>query len=140
MPIFHHDDIPVHKVPRITTRVLVALASGATSSTIWEQWIPSDGFIPLHYHDVEEVLVILAGAVEIRLGEETSVVESQASILIPPRQLHSLKPQGDGEVHLLAFFPVVSPAIFAPDGSLRPLPWEDTDAVPEPGDDPRHSE
>jgi quercetin dioxygenase-like cupin family protein len=132
MAVFQHNDLPAHKLPRITTRVLVDLASGAASSTVWEQWISPDGFIPLHYHDVEEVLVILAGAVELIHGENRTVVESSASILIPPRELHALKPEGAAEVHLLAFFPVVSPTIFAPDGSVRPLPWEDEQATWDP--------
>ena len=125
MPVFPHDELPIHAVPRIQTRVLIGSHNGATSTAVWEQWMQSDSFIPLHYHDVEEVLVILSGAVELTLEDETSVVHAPASILIEPRRVHSLRPSGTQKIHSLAIFPTSEPKIFAPDGSERPMPWKD---------------
>ncbi len=129
MPIIQHDDLPIHVVPRIKTRIIVEGSSGAASTSVWEQWIHSDGHIPLHYHDVEEVLVILAGEAVVTLGDETNVVNAPASILIPPFQMHSLRPHDSNEIHLLAFFPTTRPTIFAPDGSELPMPWEDRQQI-----------
>ncbi len=125
MPVFDNDDLPVHSVPRIKTRVLVDRSSGATATSVWEQWIHTEGFIPPHYHDVEEVLVILRGSIDLTMGERRQVVDSPATVLIPPNEIHELRPAGDEEVHLLAFFPVPNPIIYAPDGTVRPMPWED---------------
>ena len=55
MPIRQHDDLPIRGVPRIRTRVLVDGESGAVATSGWEQWMAADGFIPPHYHDVEEI-------------------------------------------------------------------------------------
>ena len=125
MLIVAHDELPIHEVPRIKTRVLVGVASGAKESAVWEQWIASDGYIPLHYHEVEEVLVILDGEIALTVFDETTVVRAPATAVIPARQLHGLRPCGRTGVHLLAFFPTASPKIIARDGSLRPMPWED---------------
>lgn len=125
MAVIPHDDQPKHAVPRITTRVLVGSGSGATATAVWEQWLAPEGFIPLHYHEVEEVLVILAGQVELTLGAETMPARAPATILVPPQASHALKPVGPETVHLLAFFPTATPKIYAPDGSERPMPWQD---------------
>lgn len=125
MAVFLHDSLPIHTVPRIQTRVLVGDGSGAEATTIWEQWIEPGGYIPLHYHEMEEVLVLLAGSVELTSGDQNQTVSAPATILVPARQLHGLKPTGTEPVHLLAMFPGKSPQIFDPVGNLRPLPWED---------------
>ncbi len=120
-----HDDQFVHSVPRIKTRVIVGAGSGAESTAVWEQWIHAAGYIPPHYHEEEEILVILSGAVIYSQDGEDATVEAPATIVVPERAIHAVRPAGDHEVHLLAFFPVAEPRIFAPDGHPRPLPWED---------------
>lgn len=127
MPTFLHDSLPMHSVPRIRTRILVGDESGAETTTIWEQWIEEGGHIPLHYHEVEEVLVILSGSLVLTQGDSTETVTAPATIVIPARQTHGVEFNGSETIHLLAFFPAKNPRIFAVDGSLRPLPWQDRD-------------
>ncbi len=122
--IAQHDQLPIREVPRIKTRVLVD-GSRSESLTTWEQWIGPGGHIPVHYHEMEEVLMLLAGQIELTVADETRVVTAPANILVPAGVVHGLKPTGDVEVHLLAMFPSADPKIFSPDGTLRPLPWED---------------
>ena len=125
MPIFCHDDLPLHEVPRIKTRILVGDGSGAEATAVWEQWIESDGSIPPHWHDSEETLILLAGEVSLTLGEATHRVRAPATIFVPPREIHALRPVGTEPVHLLALFPTASPKIFDPHGRPRPMPWDE---------------
>ena len=118
MPVFEHRDLPLLEIPRIRTRVLVSAERGATATEVWEQEMPADGHIPLHYHDVEEVLVLLSGVVELQLGDELQRATA------PARQPHSLRPDSEETVHLLAFFPCVSPNNFTPEGKPVRLPWQ----------------
>ena len=120
-----HDELPQHVVPRIRTRILVDDSAGAEATTVWEQWIDPQGFIPPHYHEVEETLIVLAGAVEFRQDEETRTLSAPVTIIVPAGRVHALRPVGEAPVRLLAIFPVVQPKIIAPDGALRPLPWDD---------------
>ena len=129
MSVFAHGVLPVHTVPRIQTRILIGDDSGATSTTIWEQWIEPGGHIPLHYHEVEEVLVLLSGSIELVLGDKQDTVQAPATILVAPRVVHGVQHVGTEQVHLLAMFPEKSPQIFEPTGKLRPLPWEDTESL-----------
>ena len=125
MSVFADGVLPVHTVPRIQTRILIGDDSEATSTTIWEQWIEPGGHIPLHYHEVEEVLVLLSGSIELVLGDKRETVQAPATILVAPRLVHGVQHVGAEQVHLLAMFPKKSPQIFDPAGNLRPLPWED---------------
>ncbi|MDA0281771.1 MAG: cupin domain-containing protein [Planctomycetota bacterium] len=125
MPIYPHNTLPIHAVPRIRTRVLVSSERGAVETAVWEQWIEADGYIPLHYHEVEEVLVFLNGEVELTICDEVTVVAAPATVIVLSGQIHGLKSVGLQQVHLMAFFPTAAPSIFSPDGSRRPPPWED---------------
>lgn len=64
---------------------------------------------PLHIHEDDELIVILRGEIEVRLGDEVRVVGPQHTIAIPPNVKHSFTVVGDKEAELLAFFPVSNP-------------------------------
>ncbi len=125
MPIFPHDEIPWLVIDRITTRVLVSRKNRAANTEVWQQWMTGGGHIPLHYHEVEEVLVILRGRVEVALNEETREVNGPATILVPPLTIHGMRQLGDEQVELLAMFPVTDPKVFSPEGNETVLPWQD---------------
>lgn len=128
MQVVSHNELPIHTVPRIQTRVIVNSDSGAKQTAVWEQWIRDGGHIPLHYHDVEEVLVFLNGSVELTVNDETRVIQAPASAIIPAGDIHGVRMATDDEVHLIAFFPTASPTILSPDGEQRPMPWMDMEA------------
>lgn len=132
MAVFPHDERPIHDVPRIKTRVVVGQEDGTESTSVWEQWIHASGYIPLHYHEEEEVLVLLAGEIALTTGESTLTVRAPSTIVVPAREIHGLRTRGGEEVHMLAFFPVADPKIYEPDGTLRPMPWEDRGASHRP--------
>ncbi len=132
MSIVFHDDLPIHEVPRIKTRVLVGAASGAKETAVWQQWIEPDGLIPLHYHDVEEVLVFLTGTIALTIDDQTIAIRAPATVVIPAGQIHGLRPADDVDVQLIAFFPCPSPRIIAPDGTIRPMPWDDRQCAESP--------
>lgn len=99
--------------------------SGAKQTAVWEQWISNGGYIPLHYHDVEEVLVFLSGTVELTVNDKTQIIEAPASAIIPAGNIHGVRMANDHEIHQMAFFPTASPTILSPDGDQRPMPWND---------------
>jgi quercetin dioxygenase-like cupin family protein len=125
MAIHPLDELPRCEVPRITTRVLAGAALGATTCEVWQQWMTAGQYIPLHYHTVEEVLVLLRGTVEMTLGQRRQEVTAPASIIVPPHTVHGMEHRGDQEVELLAFFPVIQPGVYAPDGTLTVLAWQE---------------
>ena len=119
MPIIKHNTLPLEVLPRGRRRILASHDLGATATCVFEQWLPAEGYIPLHYHDVEEVVVIMRGELEVTLADEQQLAAAETTLVIPAGAVHGMRPVPDsGEVHLLAIFPSVEPKMFLPDGSL----------------------
>jgi quercetin dioxygenase-like cupin family protein len=70
MPIIQHNTRPLEVLPRGRRRIVASRDLGATATYVFEQWLPAEGYIPLHYHDVEEVVVIMRGELEVTLADE----------------------------------------------------------------------
>jgi quercetin dioxygenase-like cupin family protein len=118
MPIIRHRD---KALSQHSYRRIVSGAEGAMSCTLWDQTLPPAGLIPLHAHDTEETLTILAGQLIVTLDEQTTVVESDTTILIAPGVFHSLRNDSSAAARLLVFLPTISPTILTPDGTARPM-------------------
>ena len=129
VPVYPHDDLPTSEVPRIRTKNLCHPGMGAAETAIWQQWIEPGGFIPLHYHEVEEILLIMSGTVEVTLDDQVSIVTAPATVVVPARTIHALRPRGKSQIQLLGVFPVAEPGIFDPSGAPRPMPWDDHETV-----------
>ena len=61
--------------------------------------------IPLHIHPINEVIVILDGAAEVRLGDVTEHVGPGAVVFIPAGTPHSTTNAGTRPVRIHAMFP-----------------------------------
>ena len=119
MPIIRHDTRPLEVLPRGRRRVLASRDVGATATYVFEQWLAPEGYIPLHYHDVEEVVVLMQGELEVTLAGEQQLVAAATTLVIPAGALHAMRPHPDsGEVYMLACFPSSEPKMFLPDGNL----------------------
>jgi quercetin dioxygenase-like cupin family protein len=118
MPIIHHRDQALiqHSYRRIVTQ-----AEGALSCTVWDQTLPPSGVIPLHAHQTEETLTLLSGQLIVTLAEQTTLVEPDTTILIPPGVFHSLRNDTATPARMLVFLPTATPVIVSTDGSVRAM-------------------
>jgi len=73
-------------------------------SVILERIAPGDT-IPLHRHPIEEAIVVEAGTVEMRLGDETQTVTARSAIFVPIGVPHGARNVGVDEAVYTAFFP-----------------------------------
>ena len=113
MPIIQHNTRPLEVLPRGRRRILASRDLGATATCVFEQWLPAEGYIPLHYHDVEEVVVIMRGALEVTLAGQQQLTSAATTLVIPAGAVHGMRAGPDsGEVYLLAFFPSVESKMF----------------------------
>lgn len=64
--------------------------------------------IPLHTHDVDEVITILDGVADARLGEESRRIGRDAVVFIPAGTPHGTANAGATPVEILAAFPATS--------------------------------
>ena len=132
--VLQASELPFIEVPRISTRVHSDSDVGANETTVWEQWMESDGFIPMHYHDTEEVLVIMSGTISLELDGRAIRLNAPASIIVEQEELHGIRPVGTEKVHLFGIFPTAFPKIFDESGRPRPLPTHDQTMTENPYD------
>lgn len=77
---------------------------------------------PLHSHEADELIVVLEGALQVRLGEETHTVQANQTIVIPANTPHGFTSIGPGRARTLSFYPVPDP--FAHTTYLEGIPPE----------------
>jgi quercetin dioxygenase-like cupin family protein len=78
---------------------------GACSMSVWTTFHQPGEVIPLHTHEYEEIITIIAGEATMTVSGESVLVRSEMSIVIPPRTPHGYKNTGDGILRMIASFP-----------------------------------
>jgi mannose-6-phosphate isomerase-like protein (cupin superfamily) len=92
-------------------RVLVDDEIGSTQVTQFVGSIPP-GRAPDHFHNYEEVLVILGGVGRMWAGKTHTPIASGSCIYLPKGQIHCVENTGDDELRLLGiFYPAGSPSV-----------------------------
>jgi len=79
---------------------------------------------PIHYHDCEEVVVVIQGSGQLTIGEEITEFSSNHTLIIAPEVVHQLINSGNEEIFLLATFSSTPANVFTPEGEKLPLPWQ----------------
>lgn len=76
--------------------------NGARSICIFEQFIvPGEG-APVHYHAVEEIFEVREGKAEVYLTDNTIIMTTNQTLIIPPGVRHGFKNIGTGTLHMRA--------------------------------------
>ena len=105
MPIVDHNEAP--EVPwRPNYRVWsVAGQDQSVDCTLHYSTIEPGAGAPLHTHEVDELITVLEGQVEGRLGDDRRTVEPNQTMVIPKGVPHGFTASGSGTAKALAFFP-----------------------------------
>lgn len=111
MSIIHHKDRPLLEFPdepwRPPLRMAVNRSAGATSVSIWLHNVEGKKRAPMHWHDVEEVLVFLEveGKGFVRVGDREYEVESQTSVVVSAGTVHCFGLHSEGSMKAMAVLP-----------------------------------
>ena len=109
MPIIDHRSVPeVPWRPNYRKWDIVGPETGMSTNLSYSVAQVGTG-APLHLHEDDELIVILKGELEVRLGDETQVVGPDHTLAIPPNVEHGFSVVGNDEAELLIFFPVPNP-------------------------------
>ena len=60
----------------------------------------------MHIHEVDELITVLEGQVEGRIGEDKATVLANQTMVIPKGVAHGFTASGEGTAVTLAFFPI----------------------------------
>lgn len=90
--------------PHTTWRLAVDPAGEVHMALLLERCAPGDS-IPLHRHDVDELVTILDGSGEYRLADDVRPVRTGDAVFIPAGTVHGTRNTGDAPLHIHAVFP-----------------------------------
>lgn len=104
-------------------RLLKSAEASAQTFSLQTQTIPPGGYIVMHCHPYEESLTFLSGRVSVTIGNETTEVEAEATVFIPPHTKHSVHNNGTEPARLIAVHGTAEPSVIYPDGTPEPVKW-----------------
>jgi mannose-6-phosphate isomerase-like protein (cupin superfamily) len=112
MTLTYHRDRPLiqdfaNEPWRFDVRLIVNRSAGANTLSIWTVEATDKRRTPLHWHDVEEVLVFqeVDGDAFVRIGDRDYRLESDTSVVVPPGTMHSFGLRGPGLIRAISVLP-----------------------------------
>ena len=106
MPVIDPSSVPaIIRRPGYQRKILASRETGF-ALTFDSHIVEQGSGAPPHYHKVDELLVILEGTVEARLGDQVQRVSKDHTIAVPVGVHHSFTVVGPGPARILVFFPV----------------------------------
>ena len=110
MPIIEHSAIPKPPVQSYRTeRSLVSEQQSAVSLTIKEVELHPGFEGRMHTHPTDVAIMVMAGAVQMVIGDETRTVRAGVTLLAPPQVPHKLVNKLWIPVRLLVTYPTNDP-------------------------------
>jgi quercetin dioxygenase-like cupin family protein len=91
-------------------RVLIGPADGAGKFHMRRFRVLPGGYTPLHTHDWEHEVFILAGAGELATADGPRPFAAGHVIFVAPQELHQFKNTGPADLEFLCLIPATGPA------------------------------
>ena len=109
MPIIDHSRAPeVPWRPNYRVWSLAGAEQGMSSTLTYSEGQAGTG-APLHRHQEDELIVVLEGTLEVRVGGEVHTAGPDHTVAVPPGVDHGFTVKGPGPARLLTFFPSLDP-------------------------------
>jgi quercetin dioxygenase-like cupin family protein len=114
----NYELIPAGQGLRVSFPAHSATGTASTATVLFE--LDPGAELPVHMDSAEELLIVVQGTAEARVGDEVGVLEKHQVGLVPPMAPHGLKNIGDDVLRVFGTFSastVVStfPESFRPD-------------------------
>ena len=91
---------------------------------VWVQTIAPGAETPIHFHDCEEVIVILSGSGACRVGEEVFDFTANSTLVIAPNVGHQISNTSDDDMQLVAALGMAPVRVKSANGADLKLPWD----------------
>jgi len=124
MQPIRNDQRPVFTLPGLAHRTIAGAADGLRRLDVWQQTLDPGAATPVHYHECEEVIVILEGSGRLTIDGVDHEFGPDSTLVVPPRFVHQVRSSAGGPIRLIAVFDATPARAFLPDGTLLPLPWQ----------------
>jgi len=102
---------------------LATMSRGAKEVAVWRGKTDPGASTPPHYHDHEEVIVILSGSGKVKVEGAEVAVSSRDVVIVPPLTHHELSADKQSEgLDVIAVLPAGTKT-YLPNGEELELPW-----------------
>ncbi len=102
---------------------LATLSRGAKEVAVWRGRTEPGASTPPHYHDHEEVIVILSGSGKLTIEGDQVAVSSRDVAIVPPLVRHELAADEQGEGLDAIAVLLAGTKTYLPNGEEIELPW-----------------
>jgi quercetin dioxygenase-like cupin family protein len=89
MTSVHAENAETFEMQKNLMTKLVAPSTGAKEIMAWRGKMQAGAARPPHIHEHEEVLVILAGTVKVKIGDEEHILRAGDAFEVPPHTIRS---------------------------------------------------
>ncbi len=124
MSVLDNSTIQHFSLPGLVHQTLASYKDGLQNTEVWMQTVEPGGETPVHYHDCEEVIVILRGSGQLSIDGKVIEFGPDSTLIIPPDIVHQLANSGTEEIVLIASLSSTPAKVFTPDGEELVLPWQ----------------
>jgi len=110
-------------IPGVQHATWAAADDGLQALSVWRQTLAPGAATPPHRHEVDEVVLCLAGRGEVHIDGLVHAFGADCTVALPGRQVHQLFNVGAQPLELVAVFPATPVVTVLPDGQPLALPW-----------------
>ncbi|MFD1734660.1 cupin domain-containing protein [Deinococcus malanensis] len=106
-----HDQQPWQHHPywQVARRDLIGALAGAQHCELSEQQAEPGGYVPIHHHDVEEIITVLSGTLSVMMDGQYFEMHAPSSVLIRPGVEHGWRNKSMSSATFLVYFPAQDP-------------------------------
>lgn len=112
------------RLPGIEHLTVAGAEQGLSGLSVWRQSMAPGSATPPHQHDCEEVVLVLEGSGEVRIGDEVVPFGPDSTLILPPNVAHQIFNTGKVALRTVAAFSATPVGTFLPGGEPLPLPWK----------------
>lgn len=123
MPILSNSELVPEVIPGIDHRTLAGAEHGLRHLAVWSQRMAPGGATPPHYHDCEEVVIVLEGAGTVDVDGQPHPVRAGDTVIVPAGVPHQIINTGTLPLRTLASLSSSDVKVYLPDGQLVQVPW-----------------
>src|SRR5688572_27785880 len=106
MTVIRQAELDLIATPGGNAGAALATASrGAREVSVIKQRQAPGGLNPEHYHDREETLILLTGAIEVGQGERSDRLQPGDAVIVPAHQPHQIRNAGPVDAEWLLVAP-----------------------------------
>ena len=98
----HFELMPAGPGLRVSFPIHSATGTASTATVLFE--LDPGAELPVHVDSAEELLIVVQGTAEARVGDETGVLEKHQVGLVPPMAPHGLRNIGDDVLRVFGTF------------------------------------